>query len=350
MKTNIVKSFCFLAACLVLAGCEEKFGEGVTLKDIQTGEDVRVNMGDKVKAQAWPVPWDCTDYKFTWESADPTIATVDNYGKITPVDVGNTVVYVSQGSIKKEIPVEVYEITLQEKLVALGVKGLWLFEDASNLFKASAGKDLMPVGTGFTQVDGPSKRKKAVSLPCSEKIDGVWQHNHLICEHGFAPNGGGAKYVNEFTIVVDCKFPGGPTETPTWQNGKYYSLYQTYLDNSSDADFFWRPGGDFGITGSYTGKSKDGEELNHLFVKDTWYRFVIVVKLGNELKYYMNGVAYDARSQGSLDGERAWRPEGVLLFADEDGENGQGFPLIVSAVGIFDKALTEVEAKSLGGL
>jgi hypothetical protein len=332
-----------LAVGLSLAGCENKLGEGVTLKDIEVGAAVRVNMGEKVKAQAWPVPWDCTDYEFTWESADPAIATVDRYGRVTSVDVGNTAVYVSQGSIRKEIPVEVYEITLQEKLDAIGVKGLWLFEDAGNLFKASVGKDLTPVGSGFTQTEGPSRRKKAVILPCSERIDDVWHHNHLICDHGFAPNGGG-KNVNEFTVVVDCMFPGGPTsEGANWQNGKYYSLYQTFLDNSSDGDFFWRPSANFGVTGSYS-------KQEHLFVKNTWYRFVIVVNLGKELKYFMNGQYYEAGSNGDLDGDRAWRPEGVLLFADEDGENGQGFPLHVSAVAIFDRALSDEEAKSLGSL
>jgi hypothetical protein len=47
-----------------------------------------------------------------------------------------------------------------------------------------------------------------------------------------------------------------------------------------------------------------------------------------------------------VDSERAWNLDGVLLFADEDGEDGQGFPLIVAKLAVFDRALTEEEIKS----
>jgi hypothetical protein len=347
MKVNcLFKSICILAAGLSLAGCEKKFGEGVVLKDIELeNEHIRVLVGTDVKYHAYPVPWDCTEYEFTWETADPSVATVSPTGKISALELGTTRVTVGQGSVKKEFTVEVYELyeeTLPGRMEKLGVKGLWLFEDAGNLFKATVGSDLIPVGSGFAQTQGTNSREKAVTLPCSEKIDDVWHHNHLICNHGFAPNGGG-RYVNEFTVVIDCKFIGGPTAIPSWQNGKYYSLYQTALDNTSDADFFWRPGADFGITGSYS-------KQNHLFVKDTWYRFAIVVKLGKELRYFINGQYYEANNNGDQDGDRAWRPEGVLLFADEDGENGQGFPLHVATLGVFDRALSDEEVKSLGFL
>jgi hypothetical protein len=338
-RKYFLKGLYFLVAGLCLTGCEKRFGEGIVLKDIQAGDAVRVNIGEKVKAQAWPVPWDCTDYEFTWESADPLIATVDNFGRVTSVDVGNTVIYVSQGNIRKEIPVEVYEVTLAEKLQKLGVKALWEFQDANSLFKATIGPDLVPAGSGFTQTDGYNRRAKAVSLPSSQKVNDVWQHNHLIYNHGFAANGGGKK-INEFTVLIDCKFPGGPTETP-WANGKYYCLYQTALDNTSDGDFFWRPRADYGITGLYTSSE-------HLCVKDTWYRFIISVQLGKELKYFMNGTQHPTGGTGDLDGERAWDLDGVLLFADNDGENGQGFPLIVAKLAIFDRALTEEEIKSGG--
>ena len=332
-----------VGVCLTI-GCEKKFGEGVVLTDIETGNPVRINLGDKAYANAWPVPWNCTDYEFTWETADSNIATIDAYGRVTPVDVGNTVVYVSQGNIRKEIPVEVYEITLEEKLKDMNVKGLWLFEDADNLFKASVGNDLRPVGSGFEQITGPNKRKKAIKMPCDERINGVWQRNHVICNHGFAPNGGSVNKINEFTIVVDCNFPGGPTNDASgWTNGKYYCLYETDMICASDGDFFWRPIANYGVRGSYTNE-------DHLFVKDTWYRFVIVVKMGESLKYFMNGQSNEAGNNGDLDSDKAWLTEGVLFFADEDGENGQGFPLYVSALGIFDRALTDAEVKSLGGL
>jgi hypothetical protein len=344
MKAIAVRSFYFLAACLMLAGCEKKLGEGVTLKDIEVGTPLKIMVGESVKAKAFPVPWDCTDYEFTWEIADPSIASTDHYGRIMGEDVGNTVIYVSQGGqFKKEIPLEVYidySKTFAGRLEALGAKAMWEFQDAANLYKATFGPDLIPVGSGFTQTDGPANRKKAISIPCSQRVDDVWQYNHFLYNHGFAANGGGQK-VNEFTIVIDCKFPGGPTGGAAWTNGKYYCLYQTALDNTSDGDFFWRPPANFGITGSYT---KD----EHLFVKDTWYRFIISAQLGKDLKYFMNGDRYEAGSVSEVDNDRAWNLEGVLLFADEDGEDGQGFPLIVSSLAVFDRALTEDEIKTIG--
>jgi hypothetical protein len=348
MKTNcLFKSLYVLMAGLILTGCEKKLGEGVTLKDIQLeSESVRVLYGSTYKFNAYPVPWDCTDYEFTWETTDPAIATVSPTGRISGVEVGSTRVTVGQGALRKEFTVEVYEKyeeTLPGRMEGLGVKGMWTFEDAGDLFRATVGKDLTPVGAGFTQTEGTNSRDKAAVLPCSDRVDNVWRHNHLICDHGFAPNGGG-RNVNEFTVVIDCKFIGGPTSTAAeWQNGKYYCLYQTALDNTSDGDFFWRPGADFGITGAYT-------KENHLFVKDTWYRFAVVAKLGTELRYYINGQYCEPNSHSDRDGDRAWRPEGVLLFADEDGENGQGFPLHVATLGIFDRALSEEEVKSLGGI
>jgi hypothetical protein len=335
-----MKNFYFLAACLLLSGCETRLGEGVALKDIAQGEtSIRINVGQTGKLYAFPIPYDCTDYEFKWESADPDIATVDDYGRVTSLDVGNTMISVSQGSIRKEYAVEVYEVTLEEKLKALGVKALWEFKDANNLFKATVGPDLVPVGSGFTQTDGYNKRTKAIVVPCSEKVNNEWVYNHFIYNHGFAANGGGTK-VNEFTILIDCKFPGGPTSNGSeWQNGKYYCLYQTALNNTSDGDFFWRPSANYGITGNYT-------KNEHLFVKDTWYRFIISVKLGQEIKYFKNGVPDETDAKGDVDGERAWNLDGVLLFADEDGEDGQGFPLIVAKLAVFDKALTEEEIKS----
>jgi hypothetical protein len=346
MKTILKRSFYFLAACLLLSGCENKLGEGVTLEDIAQGAtSIRINIGEQGRLYAYPIPYDCTNYEFKWESANTSIVTVDDFGRLTTAEeIGTTTVSVSQGNIRKEYSVEVYEVTLAEKLETLGVKAFWEFRDANDLLKATKGPNLEKVGPdAITQVDGFNSRTKAVSLPCSEKVGDVWQYNYLKYVHGFAANGGGQK-VNEFTIVIDCKFPGGPTDDgKTWTNGKYYSLYQTAMNNTSDGDFFWRPGADYGITGNYT-------TSNHLFVKDKWYRFVISAKLGSDLKYFMNGVRHPAGSAGDVDGERAWGLDGVLLFADEDGEDGQGFPIIVASLATFDRALSEDEIKSLGGI
>ena len=340
MQKIFVKSIYLLAVCLILTGCEKKFGDGVALKGIATNTDkVRINLGDNGRIYAYPNPYDCTDFNFKWESSNTSIVTVDRYGGLTAKDVGTAVVSVSDGNFRKDVQVEVYEVTMAEKLQELGAKAYWQFLDANNLFKATIGPNLIPVGSGFEQIAGPNSRMKALVVPASAPP----QFNHLLYEHGFAANGGGAK-VNEFTIVIDCRFPGagGPSNVNgTWTNGKYHSLYQANLGNSSDASFFFRPGADFGLTGWYT-------SANHLFLRDTWYRFVISVKIGEDLSYYMNTVKQATGSKGDLDGSRSWDLRGVLFFADEDGEDGQGFPMHVATLAVFDKALTAEQVRYLG--
>ena len=342
MKKIFVKSFYFLAVCLMFTGCEKKFGEGIALKDIATDvESIRIHLGDGGRIYAYPVPYDCTDIEFKFESSNTSVVAVDRYGGLVAKDVGNAVVTISNGNIRKDVQVEIYEVPLVEKLQELGAKACWQFLDANNLFKATIGPDLIPVGTGFEQIDGPNSRMKALIVPSSTRPN----YNHLLYEHGFAANGGGSK-VNEFTIVVDCRFPGdgGPSnENGAWKNGKYYSLYQADLNNSSDASFFFRPGADFGLRGWYTG-------ANHLYVRDTWYRFVISVKIGEELAYFQNGVRQNTTAKGERDENRSWNLNGVLFFADEDGEDGQGFPLHVATLAVFDRALTTEEVRFLGNV
>jgi hypothetical protein len=331
MKKITVRSFCFLAVCLLLAGCEKKLGDGVSLKDIAIGEaSIRINAGDVGRLSAYPLPYDCTDYEFTWESADPSIATVDAYGRVTSVDVGNTTVYVSQGNIRKEFAVEVYEVTLQEKITALGVKGVWHFEDAGNLELATLGNNLVaykmdgnrtvgsPSLEGFSQVAGPTRRNFAVRVP---------KQSYFRCNHGLAAGGSGK--VTVYTLMVEFKIPA---------LGVYYCIYETDDFNmTSDGDFFLRPGADWGIRGNYTDKTR--------LEAGKWYRMFVTVEDG-KAKYYLNGRLIDEKDPGA-GSHASWLPEGVLLFADEDGEDNE---FDVATVAIWDKALSEGDITNLGGL
>ncbi|MDR3262623.1 MAG: Ig-like domain-containing protein [Tannerella sp.] len=316
MKTkHVFRSLCFLAACLMLAGCEKKLGEGVTLKGIAVDEGtVRVNIGETGRAYAYPIPYDCTDYEFKWESADPSIATVDNYGRITSVDVGNTVIKVSQGSISNEIPVEVYEIPLLEQAT-----GYWAFEDAGNFGKATKGADLILVKTGFSSIDGPTTGDKAVRV---EKA------SHFNCAHGISQG----DWVTTYTIMMDFKLPAAGRAC----------FMQTNTANSDDVDLFLRPNGyEFGIVGSYTNLNDAGYGP---IVADKWYRMVLVVQLGGTTKYFLNGVNVGEK-QLPIDNRIRMEKTNVLLFADEDGEDEI---IDVAAVAIWDKALSDGQIRRLG--
>ena len=348
MKITLIKNFSFIAViCLILSGCEKRFGEGVSLKDIETGKaSYRISLGSYAKAEAYPVPWDCTNYEFTWSSANPSIATVDNYGKITAEDIGTTTITVSSGSISKTFTVESYEVQLEERLKELDVKGLWQFMDANNLYKATVGSDLVPAGGGFEQRAGFNPRTKSIYVP---------KGSRMFYDHGFAANGGGSR-VNNFTILVDMKFServhgdglSGPYLYPdgTWKDGWYYSLYSAAfgresLEAEDDGSFFWRPSGNWGILSLYTQESR-------LFQKDTWYRFVICAEFGSSIRYWQNGVRRTPSSNGDRDqGNRTLPLYGILFFADDDGEDNA---IEVASLAIWDKALSDDEVRSIGNL
>ncbi|MDR2140104.1 MAG: Ig-like domain-containing protein [Tannerella sp.] len=325
-----------VAVCLALgclSGCDEKSSslEGIEVYP----ESARINLGEILRIEVAPVPRGA-DAEFTWKSENAEIASVSNYaavsflGIVEAEDVGNTQIVISSGNFSKTVPIEVYEVTLQEKITALGVKGAWLFEDAGNLELATAGQKLTaykmdgnrsagsPSLEGFAQVPGPTKRNHAVRVP---------KQSYFLCNHGFAAAGNGK--VTEYTLLIDVKVP---------KLQQYYSIFETdNLSLGSDGDFFIRPGADWGIRGNYTDKTR--------FEANKWFRMVVTVK-GGKAKYYLNGKLIDEKEPG-VDSHASWLPEGVLLFADEDGEDNE---FDIASVAIWDKALGDGDIATLGGL
>jgi hypothetical protein len=222
------------------------------------------------------------------------------------------------------------ELSLQKQLEASGVKGVWHFEDASNLEKATTGKNLVaykmdgngtvgsPSLTGFSQVSGPTGDNFAVRVPLQ---------SYFRCDHGFAAGSNGK--VTSYTLLIDVKVP---------VLGRYYTIFETdNLEMTSDGDGFIRPGADWGIRGNYT--------ENVRFEAEKWYRMVITVASGIA-SYYLNGVLVDTKYP-SVDGHASWLPEAVFLFADNDGEDNE---FDIATVAIWDKALNDGEVKLLGKL
>jgi hypothetical protein len=331
-KTYIICLFSF-TACLMFSGCEKKLGEGVTLENIQVEESLKVNVGETERAHAWPIPWDCTNYEFKWESADTTIAKVDNYGRVTAEDVGNTVIYVSQGDIKKEISLEVYEVTLAEKLNALsGLVGFWQFDDASNFQKATVGKDLIaylrsadevigvPSVEGLSQVAGYNKRDYAVS---------IGHHSLFFADHGISATTG-SSLVKEYTILWDINRPSG-------ESG-YATLLNTSIANSNDQDYAIKNSGVVGVgTCGYSTLTMS---------RDTWYRVIICLKADEYLRIYVNGVKW-LEGENYTNDRFGLDPLGTLIMGDDDSDD---HTIYLSSVAIFDRVLTEDEISTIGGL
>ena len=380
-------SYSFLAFCLIFAGCENKFGEGVSLKDIEVEDVLRIGVNQIAKAKAYPVPWDCTNYEFSWSSSDPTVATVNRYGTVTAISkrAATCSLTVSSGSFTKTIQVEVVQKPQIELFEETNVKHLFLFENESNLFQSTiGGVDLKPIPAvghdPFIQVQGYNAEKKALRVPASRLHDNKMSMvlNALHLNHGFPANGTGTR-VNQYTILVDIKFaprccnyvlnadfevvstplndgPGPYMYNTGWSNGFNNGLFHTQFDSQfglvhNDVGFRFNENGSYGIRDVWTTAS-------NLFQRDTWYRFIICVDTGISFMYFRNGEkdAFNGRLSDALDnGVRTFDVStGVLFFAHGGANNNPPMPnqieaqeVEIATLAIWDRCLQESEVRGL---
>jgi hypothetical protein len=214
------------------------------------------------------------------------------------------------------------------------LSGRWLFEDTVNYGKATVGKDLTtykmteprskgkPSNQGLRRVEGPIAGKNAVRVP---------RYSYFKCTHGVPHNGSG-KNINEYTILMDFKLPVQDE----------YCFFQTDMDNISDMDMYlYKNLVHLGVSRFYC-------NFDPSLRANEWYRLVISANLGHSLKYYLNGelvfVNYNTKL-GTLDSRLSLSKDGLLLFADNDGEDSD---IDVSEAAIFNRALSEEEVFSLG--
>jgi hypothetical protein len=217
----------------------------------------------------------------------------------------------------------------------------WLFDDPSNLLKASVGQDLKTgwrenasvthipspnVMTGFTPISGPDNDNKALTVDKSY---------FLVANHGISPNGGGTK-VNEYTLMIDFRAP---------VLGTWYTFMQTNPADDSDGDIFINKTG--GIGRGVTGYSNSG-----MVIANTWQRLVVSVKLGSKgwIKYYIDGSLVlnitDMTNFQIDDNSYSLGPQ-LLLFADNDGDDAN---IDVAGVAMWNVALNESQVEKIGEL
>jgi hypothetical protein len=167
-------------------------------------------------------------------------------------------------------------------------------------------------------VDGPVADNGAVRVPVGSSYR---------LRHGIVPNGGGL-LVNAYTLRFDFRV----RDRAVW-----HCFFQTDTTNASDGDFFINPTGNVGVgmTGYSTASVAGGE----------WYRLVVSVELGKAFRWYLDGQLVREGGAQSVDGRFALAPL-LLLFADEDGEDGE---IDIAEIMLWDRALTSEEAGTLGG-
>ncbi len=170
----------------------------------------------------------------------------------------------------------------------------------------------------------------------------------LAVLHGFPANGGGS-YLNQYTIIMDAKFPG---------IGDWISLYQTneayddgagqyLLSDSNDGDWFINPSGAVGSQGNYGGALAD----------DTWHRLSLVVDLvAGTFTSFIDGVMVQQLTGQGLDGRYAlYTPndpdpyDWFFLFADETAGAVEMGEVVINSFQFRDRALAAEEIAALGG-
>ena len=83
----------------IISSIETPFVEYVTCTGLELSEYyLELNSKDAVTLTAIPIPSNTTE-KITWSSMDPSVATVDENGKITPLKMGSTLIIASCGVI-----------------------------------------------------------------------------------------------------------------------------------------------------------------------------------------------------------------------------------------------------------
>lgn len=197
--------------------------------------------------------------------------------------------------------------------------GWWKFDNASDLTKAEVGYGLplTLVGT-HSAANGPESGNGAVLIGSGS----FYKMNHNIY-----PNGGGAK-VNEYSLQYDFKIP----DFSNW-----HCFFQTNVANTDDGDLFINKSGNIGVAA--VGYS------TYPIVAGEWYRLVVSVKNGSFFTIYLDGKLMQSGNVQNIDGRFALEST-LLIFADEDGEDGNIF---CAELAIWDKALTAAEVTELGG-
>ncbi|MES2706707.1 MAG: metallophosphoesterase [Verrucomicrobiota bacterium] len=209
--------------------------------------------------------------------------------------------------------------------------GLWEFSDSTRPGKATVGADLDIAGAppAFAASSADAQAAPVTLQGVITTVAG--RANHFIATHRIGANGGGGgTRTNQYTLLFDVRRPA----TTAWR-----SLYQTDLENGSDAQYFVR-------TESNTLGRASITYSSGVMAASRWYRLAIAVDLeaGSYLTY-LDGVLLHTHTAPPADGEFSLDPDQVLLLADNDNENQ---PLSLGLIAIYSSALTASQISVLG--
>jgi len=219
-------------------------------------------------------------------------------------------------------------------LAAANPVGLWLFDDNTDLLKATIGNDLTSdtyngTGSAITATAGITAGDGAAIVPLN---------TYLVVDHGIAPAPGQTR-VNEYTMVWDVSIPEASAYGPL----RWVALGEFDVnDLTSDVDISV-------IYSSSSTPTDDGSFGIHdnwsdpLVTPDQWYQLVVSVKNGEFFRCYINGELINEVAVQSIDG-RYSMDQTFHIFKDNDNEDPD---IKCSAFAIFDRALSSEEIAAL---
>lgn len=324
------------AAAFVLVGCNKKSPK---LSGIDF-DPMTIQYGYTTFVSAYPKPWDCTDYTFTYTSANPDIVSVDAYGTVTPEWVGSTTINVSSGAYSASVPVEVvtdvpesiwgYQIgDLILDKVSDKLNGLWEFNGKAPM-KATVGEDLIPHYPDSNGSLGPVSDDGYTKVLGFHAFDGAILTKYSALFELKCNLSSGTCY----TFLIDAMRPSS-------SNDKYTTFFSwEKTSNAADQYIYWRKDGCFQFGGS--GDYRSGPEY---FSNDKWFRMVFFMDVANGTqKVFANGQKILDVASPNGTGFFPY-PDEVLLNGDNDGDDA---PLYFSTVAVWDRALTDAEVATLG--
>ncbi|MDR1525083.1 MAG: Ig-like domain-containing protein [Tannerella sp.] len=309
-----------LFAWLLLAGCEsnpsiDSYDRNAAITDIYVDiSSLSLEVGASQNITFWPLPANADIMKLAWTSADPAVATVDRWGRVTAVKAGTTALTVSSGTVSKTVSMTVTNPP------TVPLTASWSFDDPSNLAKADVidGKQGTPMGLigNIVPIDGPSATDKAIRIAAGGA-------NYLKVFHGI-PFPQGKDYVEDWSILIVFRLPD--------LNG-WHTILQTDITPAGDADFFIRDNGLIGVgTLGYVGPQP--------IEAGKWYHLILSRKGSSKTFYsYVNGKTYHDNVQ--TDASRFNLLEAFLVSQDEDGEDQA---IEIAEIAVWDQLLTESQA------
>jgi hypothetical protein len=255
----------------------------------------------------------------TWTSDNAEVVSVDG-GVITAVAPGTaTITAAAVADASRTAECEVTVVDVSTIPAGKWLAGMWTFEDADNLGKATVGYDLEANGSSFTPISGPGNTK-AVKLA----------NSYYTIRHNIGANGGG-DYVNEYTLMMDIR--GSASEFSGW-----LSVFNNKTDNAGDGVLWIDGDGRIGY-GSLGGYSETG------LTPDVWHRVTIAAKLGDSFRVYIDGaLVWTASNNVGTDGMMSLLTDVVYIGYDGSGYPGPSF----ADVKIWNIQLTDEQVSALG--